>query len=321
MKNILNTPKKKIAAAVIAAVVIIGCIYLATTAAGAANSQNRGIGLEKSIAVALADAGLKQDQVQNLKGSFDKEDGLEVYDVYFEANGFEYEYTIKAADGTILESEIETPDGKIVTAEEARDIGLEKAKTAALTHAGVTEKDVTFTKSKKDSDDGRLVYEFEFVKGSTEYDYEVDAATGSIIAFSKETVDSAENVSETPLASGQATSGQTTSGQTTSGQSSAGTSQPSSNYIGVDKAKSIALNHAGVKASAATFTKVKLDKDDGHYDYEIEFYAGGMEYEYEIDATTGKIRDYDSERMEDDDWDDDWDDHDEDDDHDDHDED
>ena len=316
MKNILNTPKKKIAAAVIAAIVIIGCIYLATTAAGAANSQNRGIGLEKSIAVALADAGLKQDQVQNLKGSFDKEDGLEVYDVYFEANGFEYEYTIKAADGTILESEIETPDGKIVTAEEARDIGLEKAKTAALTHAGVTEKDVTFTKSKKDSDDGRLVYEFEFVKGSTEYDYEVDAATGSIIAFSKETVDSAENVSETPLASGQ-----TTSGQTTSGQSSAGTSQPSSNYIGVDKAKSIALNHAGVKASAATFTKAKLDKDDGHYDYEIEFYAGGMEYEYEIDATTGKIRDYDSERMEDDDWDDDWDDYDEDDDHDDHDED
>lgn len=311
MKNILNTPKKKIAAAVIAAIVIIGCIYLATTAAGAANSQNRGIGLEKSIAVALADAGLKQDQVQNLKGSFDKEDGLEVYDVYFEANGFEYEYTIKAADGTILESEIETPDGKIVTAEEARDIGLEKAKTAALTHAGVTEKDVTFTKSKKDSDDGRLVYEFEFVKGSTEYDYEVDAATGSIIAFSKETVDSAENASETPLASGQ----------TTSGQSSAGTSQPSSNYIGVDKAKSIALNHAGVKASAATFTKAKLDKDDGHYDYEIEFYAGGMEYEYEIDATTGKIRDYDSERMEDDDWDDDWDDHDEDDDHDDHDED
>ena len=316
MKNILNTPKKKIAAAVIAAVVIIGCIYLATTAAGAANSQNRGIGLEKSIAVALADAGLKQDQVQNLKGSFDKEDGLEVYDVYFEANGFEYEYTIKAADGTILESEIETPDGKIVTAEEARDIGLEKAKAAALSHAGVAEKDVTFTKSKKDSDDGRLVYEFEFVKGSTEYDYEVDASTGSIIAFSKETVDSAENVSETPLASGQASSG-----QTTSGSSSAGTSQPSSNYIGVDKAKSIALNHASVKASAATFTKAKLDKDDGHYDYEIEFYAGGVEYEYEIDATTGKIRDYDSERMEDDDWDDDWDDHDEDDDHDDHDED
>ena len=266
--------------------------------------------------MALADAGLKQDQVQNLKGSFDKEDGLEVYDVYFQANGFEYEYTIKAADGTILESEIETPDGKIVTAEEARDIGLDKAKAAALTHAGVAEKDVTFTKSKKDSEDGRLVYEFEFVKGSTEYDYEVDAATGSIIAFSKETMNSAENVSETPLASGQ-----TSSGQTSSGHSSAGASQPSSNYIGVDKAKSIALNHAGVKASAATFTKAKLDKDDGHYDYEIEFYAGGVEYEYEIDATTGKIRDYDSERMEDDDWDDDWDDDHDDDDHDDHDED
>ena len=321
MNNILNTPKKKIAAALIAAVVIIGCIYLATTAAGASNSQNRGIGLEKSIAVALADAGLKQSQVQNLKGTFEKDDGLEIYDVYFEANGFEYEYTIKAADGTILESEIETPDGKLVTAEEARDIGLEKAKAAALSHAGAAEKDVTFTKSKKDSDDGRLVYEFEFVKGSTEYDYEVDGTTGSIIAFSKETVDSDSNVSGTPLTSGQSSSGQTSSGQSSSGQSSAGASQPSSNYIGVDKAKSIALNHAGVKASAATFTKAKLDKDDGHYDYEIEFYAGGVEYEYEIDATSGKIRDYDSERMEDDDWDDNWDDDHDDDDHDDHDED
>ncbi|MDD7601190.1 MAG: PepSY domain-containing protein [Firmicutes bacterium] len=310
MKNILNTPKKKIAAALIAAVVIIGCIYLATTAAGASNSQNRGIGLEKSIAVALADAGLKQSQVQNLKGTFEKDDGLEVYDVYFEANGFEYEYTIKAADGTILESEIETPDGKIVTAEEARDIGLEKAKAAALSHAGVAEKDVTFTKSKKDSDDGRLVYEFEFVKGSTEYDYEVDAATGSILAFSKETVDSAENASGTqsaPSASGQ---GQSSAASSSTASSASG--HPSSSYIGVDKAKSIALNHAGVKASAATFTKAKLDRNDGHYDYEIEFYAGGVEYEYEIDATSGKIREYDSEPMEDDDWDDHDEDHDDD---------
>ncbi|MCI6012656.1 MAG: PepSY domain-containing protein [Firmicutes bacterium] len=310
MKNILNTPKRKIAAAVIAAVVIIGCIYLATTAAGAANSQSRGVGLEKSIAVALADAGLKQDQVQNLKGSFDQEDGLEVYDVYFEANGFEYEYTIKAADGTILESEIETPDGKIVTAEEARDIGLEKAKAAALSHAGVAEKDVTFTKSKKDSDDGRLVYEFEFVKGSTEYDYEVDAATGSILAFSKETVDSAENASGTQSA--PSASGQGPSSAASSSTASSASGHPSSSYIGVDKAKSIALNHAGVKASAATFTKAKLDRNDGHYDYEIEFYAGGVEYEYEIDATSGKIREYDSEPMEDDDWDDHDEDHDDD---------
>ena len=310
MKNILNTPKKKIAAALIAAVVIIGCIYLATTAAGASNSQNRGIGLEKSIAVALADAGLKQSQVQNLKGTFEKDDGLEVYDVYFEANGFEYEYTIKAADGTILESEIETPDGKIVTAEEARDIGLEKAKAAALSHAGVAEKDVTFTKSKKDSDDGRLVYEFEFVKGSTEYDYEVDAATGSILAFSKETVDSAENASGTQSA--PSASGQGPSSAASSSTASSASGHPSSSYIGVDKAKSIALNHAGVKASAATFTKAKLDRNDGHYDYEIEFYAGGVEYEYEIDATSGKIREYDSEPMEDDDWDDHDEDHDDD---------
>ncbi|MDD6933236.1 MAG: PepSY domain-containing protein, partial [Eubacteriales bacterium] len=38
-----------------------------------------------------------------------------------------------------------------------------------------------------------------------------------------------------------------------------------------------------------TFTKAKLEKDDGVRKYEIEFRKGGTEYEYEIDAATGAI--------------------------------
>ena len=61
------------------------------------------------------------------------------------------------------------------------------------------------------------------------------------------------------------------------------------NYIGEAKAKEIVLNHAGVTESEATFKKLKLDIDDRRTVYEIEFFVGSKEYEYEIDAITGEI--------------------------------
>jgi len=70
-------------------------------------------------------------------------------------------------------------------------------------------------------------------------------------------------------------------------------SASSASGITDSKAKSIALNHAGVSASNADFIRVELDYDDGVKVYEIEFDAGDFEYEYEISAKTGKIRDYD----------------------------
>ena len=57
--------------------------------------------------------------------------------------------------------------------------------------------------------------------------------------------------------------------------------------ISVEKAKQIALSHAGV--SGASFTKVKLDTDDGVRVYEIEFKVGNVEYDYDIDASSGAI--------------------------------
>jgi len=57
--------------------------------------------------------------------------------------------------------------------------------------------------------------------------------------------------------------------------------------ISADRAKQIALSHAGV--SGASFKKVKLDTDDGVRVYEIEFKVGNVEYEYDIDASSGAI--------------------------------
>ena len=67
----------------------------------------------------------------------------------------------------------------------------------------------------------------------------------------------------------------------------------SGSYIGEAKAKSIALSHAGLSEDQVTFVRVKLDRDDGRWEYEVEFYKGGTEYDYEINATTGAILSYD----------------------------
>lgn len=67
--------------------------------------------------------------------------------------------------------------------------------------------------------------------------------------------------------------------------------------IGAKKAKQIALKDAKLKESDVVFVKAKLDKDDGKKVYEVEFYRNNKEYDYEIDAKSGKIlsRDFDIE--------------------------
>ncbi len=71
----------------------------------------------------------------------------------------------------------------------------------------------------------------------------------------------------------------------------AGCSQPSSQaeYIGLDAAKAIALEAAGVAESAATFTTTGLDRQNGTDFYAIDFTANGQSYEYDIDVVTGII--------------------------------
>jgi uncharacterized membrane protein YkoI len=64
-------------------------------------------------------------------------------------------------------------------------------------------------------------------------------------------------------------------------------------HIGEAKAKGIALSHAGLKEADVVFARVHLDYDDGRREYEVEFYSGNIEYDYDIDAISGEIRSYD----------------------------
>ena len=62
--------------------------------------------------------------------------------------------------------------------------------------------------------------------------------------------------------------------------------------ISLDKAKEIALSHAGLASNQVTFQRIELDFDNGIQKYEIEFYYNYREYSYEIDANTGNILSY-----------------------------
>lgn len=151
-------------------------------------------------------------------------------------------------------------------------ITVEKAKQAALSHAGVSAANAVFVKAGLDWDDGKVCYEVEFYAGNTEYDYDIDAVTGAVLSYDRDWDDfSLKNTSSS-------------SGSTTT-----------DGLISEARAKEIALAKA---PSGATVVKCKLDRDDGRYVYEIEMRSGNMEYECDINAVTGVIIDWDA------DWDD-----------------
>ena len=135
-------------------------------------------------------------------------------------------------------------------------IGEAKAKEIALKHAGLSSSKVTFRPVKLDWEDGRQVYEVEFYSGNKEYDYEIDAASGSILSYDHDI----ENYS-IPSAS------------------------QSGDYISKEKVQKLAQ----AKAPNATLVKLEFDFDDGRAIYEGELRDGRTEYEFEIDAVTGSF--------------------------------
>lgn len=151
--------------------------------------------------------------------------------------------------------------------QQSASITEEQAKEIAANHAGVAVADVTFHSVSLEEDDGRRVYDVEFYSGSTEYDYEIDAATGDILSYDNDV----ENFS-IPQQSAQNPQGAATG-----------------SYIGDDAAKAAALQRAGLTEDQVRWEKCELDEDDGRFSYELEFSSGQHEYECEVEAFTGEI--------------------------------
>ena len=144
-----------------------------------------------------------------------------------------------------------------------KKITADEAKRIALAHAKLAEKDVTFVKVELE-DNNRYEYDVDFYSGNLEYDYEIDAVSGAILSADRDI----ENYVIPTQPSTAAANTQTSE-------------------ISVERAKQIALSHAGV--GSARFKKAKLDYENGVRVYEIEFKAGNLEYEYDINVSNGAI--------------------------------
>ncbi len=152
-------------------------------------------------------------------------------------------------------------------------ISADQAKEIALNNAGLTEDEVTFVRTEKDSDDGRVVYEVEFYsKDNKEYDYEIDAETGDIISFDED--------AENSLPSSSDVSQNTSQGE----------------EITEERAKEIALEKVP-GATAENIREFKKDFDDGREEYDGKIVYNNTEYEFEIDAKTGEFITWKSESV------------------------
>ena len=297
MKSLFSTPKKVIIL-VICAVVVIAAVSIITV-------KSTLITKAEAKTVALRDAGLSEAEASALRTRLEFDDGRFQYEVDFYNNGTEYEYLIQAKNGDIIARDIDggrnsnndvqdlpqdtgnqfasdenssmqpqesvenQPDKEGDSTVQSQEVSPDGAKAAALKDAGLSESDVTFKKAELDYDHGTQVYDIEFYTSDTEYEYEIDASSGTVLE---------KNIEQFQI-------------QTNPTNSAINSSD--NNYIGVDRAKEIALNHAQLNESDVQFVKAKLENDDGGVEYEIEFYSGRTEYDYTIDAVSGNIIEYD----------------------------
>ena len=161
----------------------------------------------------------------------------------------------------------------------AMPIGMDAARTAAEEHAGTTALDSVTAEVDSELDESPAHYEVELHTAWGEFEYLVDAYTGKVISGQKDLLAAVSASNETTKPSGQK-------------PAPSGTVQD----IGYAKAKSIALNHAGLSENQAYDMDIELDDEDGKLVYEIEFKSGNMEYDYEIDARTGAVLKHEVER-------------------------
>ena len=170
----------------------------------------------------------------------------------------------------------------------AMPIGMDAARTAAEEYAGTTAVDSVTAEVDSELDEFPAHYEVELHTAWGEFEYLVDAYTGKVISGQKDLPSTVSARNDTVKKPSQPVSPPAQSSQPAQ---PSGTAQD----IGYAKAKSIALNHAGVSENEAYDMDIELDDEDGILVYEVEFKSGNMEYDYEINAATGAILKHESE--------------------------
>ena len=175
-------------------------------------------------------------------------------------------------------------------------IGEERAQSLALAASGIPNgTDAVFTASTLDSRNGTEYYRLDFIADGVAYQCDVDAVTGTVIELRELSgTDGDDDGTAAAPPAQQTTQTQNGNSSTPAQQAPQSSGNSAGNVIGEAAAKEKALAHAGLRSSDVTFVKAHLDRDDGRYVYDVEFYTSDYkEYDYEIDAATGEVLSYD----------------------------
>ena len=274
------------------------------------------ITLSEAKKIALDDAGCKD------KVSFTEETlvsgGIKTpyYRLVFADTKTQWTYRIDAVLGTVLEKQ----QKEIVTTD---FISLEEAKQIALKDAGLDDatQKIVFTREELSRNSGKPCYILEFYTAKKQYSYKVDAKNGSImeayhfilLADAKKIALDDAGVSEkvifteeTLVAGGikspyyyfafeSASARWTYKIDAVLGVIMDKTYDkiiPSApEFIGLEKAKQIALDDAGLDETAQkiVFTREELSRNSGKPCYILEFYTDKCAYSYKVDAVSGDI--------------------------------
>ena len=254
------------------------------TATTSSAAQPERISAEEAKRLALNKAGVSADAVSRYEWELDYDDdaGRWEYEIGFYVGATEYDVEIDAETGQVIRFEKEVEKTKKTSkttkttasttkkTENTGRISKAEAKSIALNKAGVSAEEISRYEVELDYDDDarRWEYEIGFYVGTTEYDLEIDAETGKVVAFEKD-VEKTKKTTKTTAATAGA-------------------------KLSKAQAKEIALEKAGVSADAISRYEIELDYDDDtkRWEYDLSFRVGKVEYDVVIDANTGKVLEF-----------------------------
>ena len=255
-----------IGAAVFLTAALTGCNANAPIATQPSSQQADYISMETAQLAALDAAQVAAENADISATELHEVEGVTCYKVLFTADNYAYSYSINAVTGEIIEANYreQGAPASSQSTPAAAQVDEAKAQEIALAHAGVSAADATITKTKLDYEDNRQVYDIEWYAGGAKYDYEIAVDTGEVVSSGYES------------------------------QSVVGTANNAT--VSESTAKQTALARVPGATDADIF-KWELDYDDGRPEYEGEIIYDGMEYDFTIDATTGTILDWDTEKL------------------------
>lgn len=142
----------------------------------------------------LKDVAEYQDNIHIAKIELDKDEQLYEIEFYYFNQDTEYECKIDAKTGKIiynnfkLNNSVEVNPTPNTHHQQNTNITLEEAKNIAVKDANIDMDAAVFTETKSDFEDGRRIYDIEFLFSNYKYSYEIDAATSEIIGYDKDIV-------------------------------------------------------------------------------------------------------------------------------------